>query len=147
MKQRKPLIFMLTLMLLFTAGLPVRAAENAAVQTPIPASAVTPSWINTERIDLGLSFSGSQANCSAMVIGKTGTARITATVTLQRKNTNGAYTTVKTWSGLSANGAVLTFSDSYSVTKGYNYRLTINATVYKDSIGENVSSYVEKNFS
>lgn len=143
MKIRKPLIIMLALMMICIASINVFAAEPSGQRT-ISDNIITPCWTNTESIHLDLGFSGTRADCSAMVIGKTGTSRITATVKLQRKNTNGTYTNVKTWAGLSANGSTLTFNDSYNVTCGYTYRLMINATVYKGGSGENVSKSVEK---
>ncbi|MDD4753158.1 MAG: hypothetical protein PHT78_07930, partial [Desulfitobacteriaceae bacterium] len=60
---------------------------------------------------------------------------------LQRKDASGIFTTVKTWSGLEALGEELVFNDSYYVVRGYTYRFTINAKVYKGSSYESVSLY------
>lgn len=143
MKIRRTFVFMLVVTILCASGISVFAGELPG-QNVFSGNVITPCWTNTESIHLNLGFSGIRADCGAMVIGKTGTSRITATVKLQRKNTNGTYTNVKTWSGLSTNDSILTFNNSYNVTRGYTYRLMINATVYKGSSGENVSHYVER---
>jgi len=131
----------LAVLLVLSAG---TNAYAAPVRATISDGQITPYWTNTSSINLYLSFTSSTANCSAIVRGKTGTTKITGTATLARKNTNGTYTIVKTWSGLSTNSNELIFNESYSVSSGYTYKLTINATVYMGSNGENVSSSVEK---
>lgn len=143
MKTKKALTIMLAVIIVCTASINSFAREYPENQTSSANNVVTPQWTNTERIDLNLSFSGIQANCSAIVTGKTGTSKITASVILQQKNSNGTYTNVKQWSGLCANGSRLTFNSNYNVNKKYTYRMTINATVYQGSTGENVSHYVE----
>lgn len=104
---------------------------------------IQPFWINTDSIIVGLSFTDTTANCDAKVSGMTGTTKINATVTLERK-VNGSYTAVKTWSNQSVSGDTLRFSDTYSVTKGYTYRLTITADVTRNGAIETVSNWVEK---
>lgn len=103
---------------------------------------ITPRWQNTDSVKAVLSFTGTKANVYTRVLGKLGTTKITATVTLQRVNTGG-LTTIKTWSGLETLGEELVYEDSYYVTRGYTYRLTINAKVYKDGSYESVSVYDE----
>ncbi len=104
---------------------------------------VSPQWVNTDVVNISLSFRASKGSCGACVLGKTGTTKITGTAVLSRKNSNGTYTTVKTWSGLAATGSKLIFDSTYYVTAGYTYRLTFTATVYRNGIGETVSGYYE----
>jgi len=137
---------MLALVLLCTMSISASGADVPGKQIKAN-DVIVPYWTNTESIKLDLNFSGKRADCSALVIGKMGTSKITATVKLQRKNSNGTYTTVKTWSNLQTNGTVFSFSQSYNVTRSYTYRLVINATVYKDGSSENVSQQVEKHCS
>nr|WP_314461341.1 hypothetical protein [uncultured Clostridium sp.] len=100
-------------------------------------------WASTSSIDINLSFNGSKAICGACVQGWSDVKKITGTAVLSRKNSNGTYTTVKTWNGLSVAGNRLIFDNIYYVTRGYTYRLTMTATVYRNGIGEKVSGYFE----
>ncbi|MDW2797276.1 hypothetical protein RZO55_06765 [Clostridium boliviensis] len=100
-------------------------------------------WANTSSIDINLSFSGSKAICGACVQGWSDVKNITGTAVLSRKNSNGSYTTVKTWKNLNVAGNRLIFDGRYYVSRGYTYRLTITATVYRNGVGETVSGYFE----
>jgi hypothetical protein len=75
------------------------------------------------------------------VTGVSGTTRITATVYLQRKPVNGTYTTIKTWSGLSSNNLIFSFSDTHPVTSGFTYRLRLDATVTRNGTSESITVY------
>lgn len=100
-------------------------------------------WVNADKVDVYLSVDGSTATCTANVVGKPGTEKITATAVLARKNSNGSYTTVKTWSNLSASGESLYFDETYHVSSGYGYRLTVDATVYRKGQSERINKYSE----
>jgi len=119
---------------------------NAGFTAPIEckASMIQPLWVNVSNVSAGLSFSGSKANCSAMVQGAVGTTKITATITLERKTGTNSYTTVKTWPNQSVSGSFFTFSDSYTVTAGYTYRLTVTANVTRNGTTETVSNWIER---
>lgn len=81
-------------------------------------------WVNTDSVTVELAFADLKANCTAYIVGKTDTTKITATAILQRKDTNGSLTTVKTWSGLVATGNELLIDKSYYVDTGYTYSTT-----------------------
>jgi len=100
-------------------------------------------WSSTSSIDINLSFDGSKAICGACVQGWSDVKNITGTAVLSRKNSNGTYTTVKTWNNLNVAGNRLIFDGRYYVSRGYTYRLTITATVYRNGVGETVSGYFE----
>ena len=100
-------------------------------------------WASTSSIDINLSFDGSKAICGACVQGWSDVKNITGTAVLSRKNSNGTYTTVKTWNNLNVSGNRLIFDGRYYVARGYTYRLTITATVYRNGVGETVSGYFE----
>jgi len=136
-KKEKCLSLLLVIILCFIFGGTALAAD-ANLQ-----STVSPNWTNTTSVNVNLSFSGGRGSCGAYVIGKSGTTQITGTVVLARKNSNGTYTAIKTWSGLKATGNILTFDETYYVTTEYTYRLTMTATVYLSGSGETVSSYFE----
>lgn len=100
-------------------------------------------WSNTNSIDINLAFEGSKAYCGACVQGWRDVTEITGTAVLSRKNSNGTYTTVKTWSDLKTSSNRLIFDGIYYVSRGYTYRLTITATVYRNGIGETVSGHFD----
>ena len=101
-------------------------------------------WTNIDSITTTLSFSGTKANCSAKVLGKSGTTRITGTAKLERF-VNGSYQLVKTWTGIGESGDVLRWSDSYSpVSSGYTYRFTFTANVTCNGTTETGSGWIEK---
>lgn len=114
------------------------AAENPSKSmTP---GIIKPLWINIDKINVNLTFAGSQANCSARVYGKTGTTMITGTAVLARQNSNGTYTTVKTWSNLVSYSDTLTFNGIHYVTTGYTYRLSFTAAVTRSGSTETVTA-------
>lgn len=128
---------LIALMLCFTLGGTSLAADNNVNMV------IAPQWVNTDVVNISLSFSGSKGSCGACVLGKTGTTKITGTAVLSRKNSNGTYITVKTWRGLAASGSKLIFDATYYVTTGYTYRLTFTAMVYRNGTAETVKGYYE----
>lgn len=127
--------------LLFSLGGTALAAGGDSKSTE-PGS-IGVQWVNTNLVDINLSFDGSRGICGACVMAKSGTTEITGKAELARKNSNGTYTTIKTWSDLKASDYILTFDGTYYVTTGYTYRLTFTAVVYRNGISETVSGYYE----
>lgn len=124
------------LVLLLTVNVPAFASTN-------PKKASTDSGmhillVNTDDAKANLDFSGTCADCSSIIHGKSGTNKITATVLLKRLNSNGT-TTVKSWTGLSASGDTFYFDQSYYVASGYTYEVVVNAKVYRNGTVENIS--------
>lgn len=150
MRPKKLFILLATVIMCVIVSMGAWAADSEVTQKKqdvakiVLDQIITPYWQNTDIVDARLSFSGNKAITYARVLGKAGVTKITATVTLQRKNASGTLTTVKTWSGLEELGDELVFNDSYYVTSGYTYRLTISAKVYKGSSYESVSLYDER---
>lgn len=105
---------------------------------------ISPMYVNTADINVSLSFSGTTANCSTTITGLSGTTKISASMTLERKNTNGTYTLMKSWPAESVNSSMLSTSKTYSVTSGYTYRLSVNGSVTRNSTTESVSLSAEK---
>ena len=97
-----------------------------------------------EQVVLDLSFKGTTAYCSAEVVGNSDVTSITATITLQRVESNGTYTTVKLWSGLSAAGNYFSWSGTASVQAGYSYRLKLVAVAHSNSGSETTTEYVTR---
>lgn len=138
-KKTSILICIIVFMFVFN----ISSYADTTANIPKENSIITPMWTNTDLIDIDLSFSGLKANCYIDIIGKTGVTKITATAILQKKNSNGTFTNIKTWSNLSAVGSELIFSEYYYVTNGYTYRLTVNTNVYKGSGYESITAYDE----
>jgi hypothetical protein len=103
---------------------------------------ISPMYTNVSYVNMNLTFSGTTANCSSTIQGLSGTTSITATYTLQRKETNGSYTTLKTWTP-SASGMTLRLNETHTVTSGYTYRLSVTASVTRNGTTETVSNWVE----
>ncbi|MHB8061681.1 MAG: hypothetical protein ACYDG2_03435 [Ruminiclostridium sp.] len=140
-RKKLSLIFMCIIVSMFVFS--ISSYANTTVNVHKESSNVFIMWINTDLIDVALNFSGLNANCYVNIIGKNQTTKITASVNLQRKNLNGTYTNVKTWSNLSEVGTELIFNDYYYVTSGYTYRLIVNTNVYKGSSYESIAAYDE----
>jgi hypothetical protein len=139
--RRKTVALLLVMLMLFSAGGAAMAVEQESVTAASGSMGIM--WVNTDVVYVTLSFNGSQAVCGAYVMGKSNTTEISGSATLARKNSNGTYTTVKTWNNLYAADDILTFDGSWYVTTGYTYRLTFTATVYRNGVGETVSGYYE----
>lgn len=136
--KKKAITLVVILILLFSLASQSLAAGY--VTKDIVSGVITPQWVNTDQVSVNLSFSGSKAICGAYVIGKVETSQITGTVALERLNSTGTYTTVKTWSGLSAYGSYLDFNGTYYVSTGYTYRLTFTITVYRNGTSEKITA-------
>jgi hypothetical protein len=87
-----------------------------------------------------LTISGSTATCSSTVIAPSGTTSIRGTFQLQRRNTNGTWTTVRTWNS-SSNNSILTWSGTNAVTSGNTYRLRVVATVVRNGVTESATVF------
>jgi len=133
---RKIIFSLLVIVLIFSAVGQALALDNN--YQSISLGDIGVQWTNTSSIDINLSFEGSKAICGAIVIGKVGVNEIRAKVTLERKNSDGTYTVVKTWDNLYSDKSYLIFDKIYYVSTGYTYRLAITATVYRDGYGETV---------
>lgn len=108
--------------------------------TSAMAAGVMPLWDKVDRCEPSLTVSGSTASCGLYVKAMNGNDRITATVTLQKENSRGNYTNVKSWPGLKGTG-YLYFADSYTVSAGSNYRLRADVTVSGSGGTESITEY------
>ncbi|WP_444642588.1 hypothetical protein ACRQU7_18625 [Caproiciproducens sp. R1] len=122
------------LVLLITVNVPAFAAVKPASSD----SDMHIMYTNTDSASAYLDFSGTRADCSAIVEGKSGTTQITATVYLKRV-VGSTKTTVKAWTGLSTSGETFYFDNSYYVSSGYTYEVEIKAKVYRNGTAESIS--------
>lgn len=103
MKKR---VAILVLVLAMILAIPANAAEaRAAVIQP------------------GLSFTGTKANCSLVVVGDLGTESISATITLEQ-----GTTTLATWY-VDDIGELVFSNSTVTAPKGGTYTLTANVTI------------------
>jgi hypothetical protein len=135
--KRKGFLAILLATLMFTMAIPKIVSADTQ-----PLMGIDPYWANVMNIPVSLSFSGTTANCQAQVNALSGTTSITGTATLDRENSNGAYTTVYTWTGLSSTTTILNFSGTCTISTGYTYRLTITVTVVRNGVSEVDSNWV-----
>ncbi|MDK2967465.1 hypothetical protein [Lacrimispora sp.] len=142
-KLKKSTFIMCLVMSCFLMGMDAFASTNSSNVPDNTFGQPSVQWASTSSIDINLSFAGSKAICGACVQGWSDVKNITGTAVLSRKNSNGSYTTVKTWKNLNVAGNRLIFDGRYYVLRGYTYRLTITATVYRNGVGETVSGYFE----
>lgn len=131
MNVRKIIVLVLTIILSISTGIPTLTAE------------VSPMYVNVEDLKISLSYSGSLAHCFVSIEGRSGTTKISATMTLQRRNTDGTYITLKTWPTESVNSEEFSMSKSYAVTEGCTYRLNISGNVTRNGTDEPVSAQTE----
>jgi hypothetical protein len=120
----------------------ILTVSSAAYAAPTAMSIETGSqmrWNYTTAVTVRLSINNGLATLTASINGYEGVTKITAKAILERQNSDGTYTELASWNNISADGRYLDWSTERYVSSGYTYRFTINATVYKDSIGENVS--------
>lgn len=127
MRYRKAPALCLTLVLLLSFALPVRANVIA----------VSPLYLNVDSLRCDVSISGTTASCSAQIFGISGTTKISATLCLQQKNDDGTYTTVYQWSGETSQ-ASLSMNQSRTVEKNRTYRVYVSADVTRDGRTETV---------
>lgn len=100
---------------------------------------IAPLWSNAFKVILSLDINNGRAAVSTTIIGQPGTTHITADVILERRNADGTYTHVNTWSNLTAQGDILFWGTAHFVPRGHTYRLTTNAVVHRNGFGESVS--------
>lgn len=107
---------------------------------PVSADIVLNS-LYTYRNTSNLTISGKEATCKTIVDGYIGeTTKISFAQTLQKKNSSGSWSTVKTWSK-TVNDYSYTYTNKYSGLAKGTYRVKTSATVYSGNKSEVVTSY------
>lgn len=105
---------------------------------------ISPQWTNVNNIDLYLDFEGGEANCSGLIRALSGTTKISATFKLERRTSSG-WTHVKSWSKSSSTSS-LSFYETYAVSSGHTYRLSVTADVTRNGVKETVSTSVNGDY-
>jgi hypothetical protein len=131
----------------FSMGMVATSAKGVqgSISNPIE---IEPFWNNVSSIILDISYSGTTATCTGMIIANANVNHISATFTLHRINANGSSTLVRTFPTANANGRVLTFEGAFSpVSRGQTYRLDVVATVTTTSgVRETVRNSITRTY-
>jgi hypothetical protein len=126
---KKCVIGFLLCLLITINGTPISSVANA-VSADI---SISPLWVTLTTLTLNMTYSSGQVNWTGMLSGNSSTtASITATYKLEKRNTNGSYSLVQTWSGFSTTGTYMLSSGSKTTSTG-TYRLTVTAQVRNNS--------------
>lgn len=98
----------------------------------IPELDISPYFSYTQSVTLWLDFNGSQAETAVLVEGSSAATKITGTLSIKKKNSNGSYTTVKSWK-VSEDSNELFYDNTYSVSSRGEYRASFVGKVYSGS--------------
>lgn len=139
MKRKLALGLMLTTILsMNTVG--IFANESVELENRNVFSIIQPRFtlMANPTSQLTISSTG-KATIKGTVYGVSGVTKIATVATLQQYS-NGKWAGVKNFSN-SSSLSNLSFTDTYTVTKGYNYRVKLTATAYKDATSETATIY------
>ncbi len=100
---------------------------------------MSPMYVNTTSISASLTFSGDTATLKGTVQGKTGVTQISANTQLQRKSGT-TWETIESWSNTLYSDQ-LSISKTATVSKGYTYRVKLDAKVTAGSVTESITQY------
>lgn len=98
-----------------------------------------PFWEYAQRVTPTISFS--DGKYSGTISGNSDVTKISMTVVLRVKNSNGTYSEVSRTSN-TASTNVVTKSNSYSYVKGKTYKLKVTGQVYVGSTSETVEKSI-----
>ncbi len=117
-------------------------AYAETIRTNVPESGeiiIVPFWDYAQDVKPVISFTNSKY--SGQIYGNSDVTKISMTVVLSVKNSNGTYSEVSRTSG-SSNTNVITKSNSYYYVKGNTYKLTVTGQVYVGSSYETVEKSI-----
>lgn len=98
------------------------------------------SYINEAKVSIRIS-SDNTAYVSTRVDGYSCTTKLHATMTLQKQNSNGTWSNVKTWTS-SSNSNRLNMNRTYNVTSENTYRVRSTVTAYGSDDGKESYSLI-----
>lgn len=101
-----------------------------------------PQWANVSSIFLTMNYSGGAVNWTGEINGYSGTTKISATFTLEKRNSIGKYEYVDSWTA-SSTKTYLYKAASKTAAKG-TYRLNVTANVTGSSGTETVTDSLVK---
>ncbi len=112
--------------------LPVAAATGELKRDDIIISPMY-TYISNGEATISIDSSG-KVTAETSVTGTSEVTSIKATINLQQYK-NGSWTTIKTWNESSSSRS-LRFSNTYTVSSGYSYKVSSSVTVYSGQTSE-----------
>ena len=146
MKVKKGIALLFVAMILLTQSMPMVSAQSQSAVASVNDGTIgfTPYWINVNDMSLDVYLENGNVVCVGTITGASGTTKIDATYTLERKTLFG-WSSVTSWTKSSSNSTLL-FSGSASGSTGNTYRLSVTAKVTRNGVTETVSTSVEGKF-
>jgi hypothetical protein len=136
-KAKKKLAAVCLALLFSMAGL-APAVTVTAQNADSEMAVIDPFFQNIAVISVELTITNGRASMSGVVSGHAGVQYITVDAVLVRHNTNGTTTHIGTWQ-TSNNGRTWTWIHTHQVTRGFNYTLTLTATITRNGVDETVT--------
>lgn len=133
--KKKMMLVVFAVLIFLTSSMAVYSAPIELDSSPD----IQPFWSNTSLMAVVLSITDGRAVLSATVEGYSGVTKITAVAVIERLNSDGTYTEIERWDNISSDNRDLDWTSTRYVAKGYTYRFTFSATVYKNGYSEPVS--------
>ena len=96
-------------------------------------------WDNVSSIMGGISFDRTSGNYSVVVSGASGVSKITATATLYYKNSSYEWVETSTKWTYNVDSRRLLIDEDFTGVSGREYKVELEATVYKNGYGEEVT--------
>lgn len=135
MKLKKVLrVFLIAAFFLGVMTRTVSAAEPALNLEP---GDIQPYWTNVSSITCTLTFYATEAECVAKVKCNSGTTQINSTLILERK-VGSSWQYVTSWDK-DVSGQSVSYGELYDCISGSDYRIIVEADVYRNGVWENVS--------
>ena len=97
-------------------------------------------WDNVSSMMGVIVFDKTAGNYSMVVNGASGVTKITATATLYYKNTSGKWVATSTKWTYNVDGSRLVIDEDFTGVSGREYKVELEATVYKNGSGEKVTN-------
>jgi hypothetical protein len=131
--------FLATLLAILTVFSFATTAQASTISAP--EAEIGTQYVDLSRISATLSVSGSKATSILLVIGNSNVTKISATLQLQQRNSNGTYSDYgSSWTN-TANGSSMHVSDTKTVASGGTYRLKVVITSYTSSGSSTETAY------
>lgn len=133
MRKRNMCLLIVVLMMCMAPSTVFAGEWNNVLDSSLGEQIFYPDWVGVETVTPDLLISNGKAQAVVTVLGNTQGDNVKFNINLQQYNNN-KWISIKNWNSsqtISKGKAV--FNQSYSITKGYNYRYTGTVKMYKGS--------------
>ena len=112
-----------------------------------PVIAVTPRWMNTQRVIVELTYDAAIAKFEIKIIGMSGTTKIDNVDIKFYRISDNDEDLIAQWDDLSTLGTQFIFRNEVDgVQPGYTYRLAFTADVHRNGTVESLDTYDERTY-